>query len=113
MQPITHTYKQGTSLWFGCELLDDAGAPASGLGVDVACTAEHKASSDTRAMTLVWIDRAQGRFELWAPGAGTCSDWATGMWLCDVQCTREGAATGARALVLASETIGLMIQARP
>lgn len=111
--PVTFAYKLGTSLWFGSQLQDDAGADASGTGVDVSCIAEHKESGEQKTLELVWIDRAQGRFEFWAPGDGTCADWRLGAWACDVQCIRVGAGSGGRNLVLATESINLFIQDRP
>jgi hypothetical protein len=110
---IKFTYKQGTSLWFGSELLDDQGDPTSGLGVDVTSVAQHNKTGETKALVLVWVDRPAGRFEFWASGDGTCTGWELGTWLCDVQCSRPASAPNGYPLVLASESVQLFVKDRP
>ena len=111
--PITFTYKQGVSLYFGSQLLGDDGLPTTGTGVDVECVAKHVETGETRTLESVWVDRAGGSVEFWAPGDGTCATWRLGTWEADVQASRAGVAPGGRALVEATETIHLVILERP
>ncbi len=104
---------RGTSLYFGGEALRDDGTPDDLTGVDVSCNAEHKESGDVVAMALVWVDRAQGRFEFWAPGDGLAADWRLGAWEARVLLARPGAGPGGRVLVLGTETIQLLLRRAP
>ena len=111
--PQSIIYYRGESLWFGCEVLDDEGAPANLLAVEAACTAEHKEGGETRALELVWVDRAAGRFEFWALGDGLAADWRTGSWEARIVYTRAGGGPGGRPLVLGTETMNLLIKKAP
>lgn len=111
--PITFTYKRGVSLYFGSQLLGDDGQPVPGTGVDVSCVARHLESGETQTLELVWVDRALGSFEFWAPGDGTCAEWRLGTWGADVVASRSGVAPGGRLLVEATETIQLVVLERP
>lgn len=106
-------YDLGTSLYFGAEALDEAGAPADLLGVDVSCTAEHKEGGDTQVLELVWVDRAAGRYEFWAPGDGLCTGWRLGSWEARIVYSKAGGGSGGRPLVLATETMAILIRKVP
>ena len=106
-------FDRGTSLFFGCEALTEAGAPDDLSGVTVTCNAEHRESGDVVAMALVWVDRAQGRFEFCAPGDGLAADWRLGAWEARVLLSRPGAGPGGRALVLGTETVQLLLRKAP
>lgn len=110
---ITFKYKQGVSLYFGSQLLGDDDLPMSGIGVDVSSAAKHVETGAVQTLELVWVDRANGGFEFWAPGDRTCATWAPGTWECDVLVSRAGAAPGGQALVEATETVHLVIEERP
>lgn len=112
-QPQTLIFDLGTSVFFGTEALDDAGMPADLLGVDVTCTAEHVKTGETKALELVWIDRAAGRFEFWGPGDALASGWLLGAWEARIVYTRPGGGAGGRPLALGTETMGLFIRKAP
>lgn len=111
--PQSLIFDRGVSLYLGAEALDDDGAPANLLQVDVACTAEHKESGDTRALELVWVDRAEGRYEFWAAGDGLAADWRLGTWEARIVYTKAGGGAGGRPLVLGTETMNLLIKKAP
>ena len=111
--PQSLIFDRGQSLWFGGEALDDDGAPANLLQVDVVCNAEHKESGDTRAMELVWVDRAEGRFEFWALGDGLAADWRLGTWEARIVYTRAGGGAGGRPLALGTETMNWLLRKAP
>lgn len=111
--PPSLVFDRGASLFFGAEALEDDGTPADLTGVDVACTAEHRESGETRALELVWVDRAEGRFEFWAGGDGLAADWRLGAWEARIVYTRAGAGAGGRALVLGTETMVLLLRKAP
>ena len=111
--PQSLIFDRGTSLYFGAEALDEAGAPANLLSVEAACTAEHKEGGDTQALELVWVDRAEGRFEFWAPGDGLCTTWRLGTWEARIVYSKVGGGAGGRPLVLGTETMNLLIRKVP
>lgn len=111
--PDALIFNRGESLFFGVSALEDDGAAANLLGVQVACTAEHKEGGDTRALELVWVNQAEGRFEFWATGDGLASDWRLGSWEARIVYTKEGGGAGGRALVRGTETLNLLIKKAP
>jgi len=110
---MTLIYDRGVSLFVGCEALDETGQPADLTGVDVSARAEHVDGGDAQILELVWVDRAEGRFELWAPGDGTCSTWRLGAWEARIVYTRPGGGAGGRPLVLGTEKMHLLVRKAP
>lgn len=111
--PQSLIFDRGVSLYFGAEALDDDGAPANLLLVDVSCTAEHKESGEKQVLELVWVDRAEGRFEFWGAGDGLTTSWQTGSWDARIVYTKAGAGAGGRPLVLGTENITFLIRKAP
>ena len=106
-------YDRGTSLYFGAEALGENGSPADLSQVEVTCLAAHKESGETQALDLVWVDRAEGRFEFWAPGDGLCTNWRMGGWEARIVYARPGAGAAGRPLVLGTETMNLLVRKAP
>jgi hypothetical protein len=113
MSSAALVFSRRTSLFFGCEALADDGTPEDLTGVAVTCVAEHRESGEQRTLELVWVDRTQGRFEMWAPGNGVPDDWVFGTWDALVVMSRPNAGPAGRPLVLGSETISLLIKKAP
>jgi hypothetical protein len=102
-------FKRGDTVMLGCEATDEGGQPIDLTGVDV--TAQVWPNKDGQPMVaelvLVWVDRSQGRYELWAPGNGLATAWPTGNLKVDIQYSQP---SGQRVLRRSSETFFLFIE---
>lgn len=103
------TFSVGKSLYLGVQALGEDGSELSLTGITV--TAEARAENGRRkdVMVVEWIDRALGRFEVWASGDGTCTGWLPGDYLVTVTYSEPGAGTGGRTLVSGTEQVVIQV----
>jgi hypothetical protein len=107
--PSTLRFKRGDTVMLGCEAFDDAGQPIDLTGVDVAAQVWPIKDDQPKVadLDLQWLDRAQGRYELWAPGDSLATNWPTGNLRVDIQYSQP---SGARTLRRSSDTFHLYIE---
>lgn len=103
-------FKRGDTIMLGCEAFDDAGQPIDLTGVEVAAQVWPIKAGQPKVADLQvqWLDRASGRYELWAPGDSLATDWPTGNLSVDIQYSQP---SGARTLRRSSDTFHLYIEA--
>lgn len=92
----------------GCSATDAAGRPLDLTGIDVTCQVKGGKHPFPVVATLAleWIDRAQGTYELWAPGDSLTTLWPTGLLLADIQYSTT---LGARTLRKSTETFQIYL----
>lgn len=108
-QANTLIFKRGDTVMLGCEAFDTAGLPIDLTGVEVAAQVWPIQPSQPKVADLEvqWLDRASGRYELWAPGNSLATDWPTGNLRVDIQYSQQ---SGARTLRRSSDTFHLFIE---
>ena len=102
-------FKRGDTVLLGCQAQDEAGQPVDLTGVTVAAQVWPVKDGQPKVADLdvEWIERAQGRYELWAPEGGLATGWPTGNLRIDVQYSEQ---QGARTLRRSSDTFYLYIE---
>jgi hypothetical protein len=100
--------KRGDTVRLGCTVFDEANLPAdlSLVEVQAQVRQEAEAADLVAQMRVEWVDRAQGRFELWAPGDSTTAGWPLGNLRIDVQYSQSA---GALNIVRSTETFYLLV----
>lgn len=100
--------KQGDTFFVEDHVVnDDTGAAIDLTNVTIISQVWNKGVK-VADLVVEWIDRAQGAYELWAPGDATTSNWPTGNLRMDIQFTEP--AGGTRLLRRSTETIYLLVE---
>lgn len=100
--------KQGDTFFVEDHVVnDDTGAAIDLTNVTIISQVWNKGAK-VADLVVEWIDRAQGAYELWAPGDATTSTWPTGNLRMDIQFTEP--AGGTRLLRRSTETIYLLVE---
>lgn len=102
-------FRAGTTLMIAGQALGEDGQPASLTGVDLTATVRDASKRLKAELVVEWIDRALGRYELWAPGDGVATGWEPGEYKADVTYTYASGGTGGRPLVLATEKFAFWV----
>lgn len=101
--------KVGATLRLGVQALTLSGAPADLRGVEVDSHIREASGQKKAAFEVNWIDRMEGRYELWLPGDGTTAGWAAGDYRVDIVYTHPAAGFGGRPLVEPTETLSVRL----
>ena len=108
MTPQRIVFKRGDTVMFGVTATDSTGQPVDLSDLTVAAQVRPEKASDPwfADLELVWIDRAQGRFELWAPGNGLTDTWPVGDLRADIQYSQT---QGSKVIRRSTETFRVYI----
>lgn len=79
--------KRGATFMLGCHAVDKTtgqGADLSLVTVESEVWPEKEGAPKVADLDVVWVNRATGDFELWAPTSGLATDWPTGNLRVDI-----------------------------
>jgi hypothetical protein len=80
-------FKRGATVMLGCKAIDRTtgqGADLSQVTVESEVWPEKEGQAKVADLDVVWVNRAQGEFELWAPTTGLAASWPTGNLRVDI-----------------------------
>lgn len=104
-------FKRGDCFFMSIEYVDvddTTGAQTPHPLTDIEVKSQVKGSAGLVAeLEVIWIDRANGKYELWAPGAGLTDTWPVENLQIDIQYTWPA---GTKTMRRSTETFYLLLE---